>query len=69
MTVLDASGSEASEEFTTPQLTIEMCGRNIVVRPTAAIDEGYALALAGAVNAAAATDTVVIIDPDPVRCD
>lgn len=67
--MLDAFGSEATEDFNSPQLTIGMCGQNIVVRPTAAIDEGYALALAGAVNAAAVTDTVVIIDPEPVRCD
>ena len=67
--MLEASTSEATEDFSTPQLIIGMCGQNIVVRPTAAIDEGYALALAGTVNAAAATDTVVIIDPEPIRCD
>jgi hypothetical protein len=67
--MLDALGSETTGDFNSPQLTIGMCGQNIVVRPTAAIDEGYALALAGTVNAAAATDTVVIIDPEPVRCD
>jgi len=67
--MLEASTSEATEDSGTPHLTIGMCGQNIVIRPTAAIDEGYALAVAGTINAAAATDTVVIIDPQPVRCD
>ena len=67
--MLEALGSEASEDFSTSQLTIGMCGPNIVIRPTAAINEGYAVALADTVNAAAATDTVVVIDPEPVRCD
>jgi hypothetical protein len=65
--MLEASTSEATRD--SPQLTIEMCGQNIVIRPTAAIDEGYTFALAGTVNAAAVTDTVVIIDPEQVRCD
>lgn len=51
-----------------PQLTIEMSGPNILIRSTTSIDEGYTVALAEAVNAAAATDTAVIIDPEPVRC-
>jgi hypothetical protein len=67
--MLEASTSEATEDSVTPQLTIGMCGQNIVIRSTAAIDEGYVIAVAGTVNAAAATDTVVIIDPEPVRCD
>ena len=67
--MLEASRSETTEESGTPQLTITMCGPNIVIRSTAAIDEGCTLALVGAVNSAAATDTVVIIDPEPFRCD
>jgi hypothetical protein len=65
----DKSTSEATEDSSTPQLTIGMFGENIVIRSAADMDEGYALAVAGTVNAAAATDTVVIIDPQPVRCD
>ena len=64
----DASMSEAAQELDTPQLTIEMCGPNIVIRSTDVIDEAYTTALADAVNAAALTDTVVIIDPEPIRC-
>jgi len=67
--MLDTSRSQATGDTDTPQLTIAMCGQNVVLRSTAAIDEGYTLALADAVNAAAVTDTVVIIDPAPVRCD
>lgn len=65
----EASMSESAEESETPELTITMCGPNIVIRSTAAIDEGCTLALVGAVNGAAATDTAVVIDPDPIRCD
>lgn len=67
--MLEASMSGTTEERGTPQLIITMCGPNIVIRSTAAIDVGCTLALVGAVNSAAATDTVVILDPDPVRCD
>ena len=67
--MLEASMSAATEDSSTPQPIIAMCGQNIVIRSTAEIDEGYTLALVGAVNSAAATDTVVIIDPEPVRCD
>ncbi len=65
--MLEASTSEPNRS--TPHLTIEMCGQNIVIRPTAPIDQGYTVALTDAVNAAAVTDTVVIIDPESVRCD
>jgi hypothetical protein len=61
--------SEATEESGIAQLVIAMCRRNIVIRPPAALDEGYTHALVGAVNCATATDTVVVIDPEPVRCD
>lgn len=56
----------ASDE---PRVTIEMGGPNIVIRSTAAIDQEYTNALAHAVNAAADTDMVVVIDPEPIRCD
>lgn len=50
-------------------MNTEMCGRNIVIRSTAVIDEGHTVELAGASNAAGVTGNVVIIDPEPVRCD
>ncbi len=52
-----------------PRVTIEMGGDNIVIRATPAIDRECTDALTHAVNAAADTDTVVVIDPDPIRCD
>lgn len=52
-----------------PQLTIEMRGPNIVIRSTCPTDEHHASALADAVNAASLTQTAVVIDPEPVRCD
>ena len=52
-----------------PRVTIEMGGPNIVIRTTPAIDRECTDALTHAVNAAADTDTVVVIDPDPIRCD
>ncbi len=52
-----------------PRVTIEMGGDNIVIRSTPAIDQAYTTALAHAVDAASDTDTVVVIDPDPIRCD
>ena len=67
--MLEPSMSERTEESGPPQLTVTMRGPNIVIRSTAAIDEGCTLALVGAINSAAATDTVVIIDPEPVPCD
>jgi len=52
-----------------PRVTIEMGGPNILIRSTPAIDRECTDALTHAVNAAADTDTVVVIDPDPIRCD
>lgn len=52
-----------------PRVTIEMGGPNILVRSTPEIDRECTDALAHAVNAAADTDTVVVIDPQPIRCD
>lgn len=52
-----------------PRVVIEMGGPNIVIRSTTAIDHADTTALADAVNAAADTDTVVVIDPESIRCD
>ena len=52
-----------------PRVTIEMGGSNIVIRSTAGIDRACTSTLAHAVNAAADTDTAVVIDPEPIRCD
>lgn len=52
-----------------PRVTIEMGGPNIVIRSSTEIDRDYTTTLAHAVNAATETDTVVVIDPDPIRCD
>jgi hypothetical protein len=52
-----------------PRVTIEMSGSNIVIRSTAGVDKTYTSTLADAVNAAAHTDTAVVIDPEPIRCD
>ena len=52
-----------------PRVTIEMGGPNIVIRSSTAIDREYTTTLAHAVNAATATHTVVVLDPDPIRCD
>jgi len=67
--MLDTSTSAVSSTLGPPHLTIEMRGRNVVIRTPAVIDEGYTVALVEAINAAVVTDTVVIIDPEPVRCD
>jgi hypothetical protein len=66
--MLEKSLHDPMQEPDAPQLTIEMSGPNILIRSTTSIDEGYTLALAETVNAAAATHTAVIIDPVPVRC-
>ena len=52
-----------------PQVTIEMGGPNIVIRSTSTIDREYTASLAHALNAAAEAETVVVIDPQPIRCD
>lgn len=56
-------------ELDEPRVTIEMGGANIVIRSSPSIDREYTTALAHAVNAATETGTVVVIDPDPIRCD
>lgn len=52
-----------------PRVTIEMGGPNIVIRSSAMVDREYTTSLAHVVNAAADTRTVVVLDPDPIRCD
>ena len=52
-----------------PRVTIEMRGSNIVIRSTAGVDRTYTSTLADVVHAAADTDTAVVIDPEPIRCD
>jgi hypothetical protein len=52
-----------------PHVVIEMGGPNVVIRSTTAIDHADTMALAHAVNAAADTHTVVVIDPESIRCD
>ncbi len=65
MSPADNDPSELDE----PRVTIEMGGPNILIRSTPTIDREYTTALAHAVNAAAETHTVVVLDPDPIRCD
>ena len=52
-----------------PRVTIEMGGSNIVIRSTGGIDRACTSTLAHVVNTAADTDTAVVIDPEPIRCD
>lgn len=52
-----------------PRVTIEMGGENVVIRSTPEIDRECTDALTDAVNAATDADTVVVIDPHPIRCD
>lgn len=52
-----------------PRVSIEMGGTNIVIRSCADVDRADTTSLAMAVNAAADTRTVVVLDPDPIRCD
>ena len=49
--MLEVSTSEATDNSSSPQMTTEMCGQGIVIRSTAAIDEGYTVELAGAPTA------------------
>lgn len=51
-----------------PRVTIEMGGANLVVRSAHDIDRTDTIALVAAVNAAATTDTVIVLDPVPIRC-
>lgn len=65
----EGSTSGATRNAGTTQLAITMRGPNIVIRSADVIDEGCAVPIASVVNAAAVTGAVVIIDPEPVRCD
>jgi hypothetical protein len=52
-----------------PSVLIEVSGPNVVIRATPDVDQAYTASLAEVVNAASATDTCVVIDPHPIRCD
>jgi hypothetical protein len=52
-----------------PRVVIEVSGANVVIRPTWDVDRSYTVSLADVINAASATDTCVVIDPQPIRCD
>lgn len=52
-----------------PHVVIEMGGENIVVRATSHVDHAYTESLADVLNAASETQTSVVIDPQPIRCD
>jgi hypothetical protein len=51
------------------RVVIEVSGANVVIRPTCDVDRSYTVSLADVINAASATDTCVVIDPQPIRCD
>jgi hypothetical protein len=50
-------------------ITIEVSGANVVVRSSAQVDRASTMSLANVVNAATDTNTCVVIDPEPIRCD
>lgn len=52
-----------------PRVVIEVSGANVVIRPTCDVDRVYTMLLADVINAGSATDTCVVIDPEPIRCD
>ena len=51
------------------RVTVEMAGHNVMIRSVATIDLACTAALVDVVNAAAETDAVVVIDPEPIPCD
>ena len=57
------------DEATEPRITIEMGGANIVIRASAHSDRAYTATIAEAINAATDSDTTVVLDPEPARCD
>jgi hypothetical protein len=63
--ISEGPGAEADD----PRVTIEMGGTNIVIRSNATIDRACTDALAHAVNSAVQARAVVVIDPEPTRCD
>ena len=58
-------GSEGEE----PRVVVEVSGQNVVIRANAHVDRAYTTSLADVINAAANTNTCVVIDPEPIRCD
>jgi hypothetical protein len=50
------------------RVIIEVSGPNVVIRASSQVDRAYTTSLAGAINAAADTDTCIVIDPEPIRC-
>ena len=52
-----------------PRLVIGMGGPNLVVRIDGSIDRDDTDCLVDVINAAGETDTVVVVDPSPIRCD
>lgn len=52
-----------------PRVVIEISGGSAVIRPACDVDRAYTMSLADVINAASATDTCVVIDPQPIRCD
>lgn len=64
-----ARTTSSARQTDEPRIIIEMGGDNIVIRSGLTIDRECTESLAHAVNAAAETGTVVVLDPDPIRCD
>jgi hypothetical protein len=52
-----------------PRVVIEVRGPNVVIRSTSDVDQAYTASLADVINAAASTETCVVIDPAPIPCD
>jgi hypothetical protein len=51
------------------RVVIGVSGANVVIRPACDVDRAYTMSLTDVINAASATDTCVVIDPEPIRCD
>jgi aromatic ring-opening dioxygenase LigB subunit len=62
----ESSGTWPRDE---PRVVIEVSGANVVIRPSTDVDRNYTMSLADVIDAASATDTCVVIDPEPIRCD
>lgn len=52
-----------------PHVVIEVSGANVVIRATDQVDRECTTSLADVINAATDTNTCVVIDPQPIRCD
>lgn len=57
-----------AQDLFEPCVTVEMRGPNVVVRSTSGIDRVGTEGLAHLINAAVATELVVVIDPEQLRC-